>query len=231
MRDRMPDIEGVELDQRSAQTLLEAVRLGLRQDRRLGESAYRQIVVRLQLGDRRGLGPVITPLLDEDRRLREYADLMAGRELDGPTVELLQKRRGLVLLRMRQRGTLEEHHLRAAGEIRAASEAGLRTPNVSSAYPVQERVDASLNPSRLSPSLALDERVERCFKRWLEELDQTFAHAILAIIVDDKPLHIAESELSIGKGRMAKVVRDALERYCDMAGWGIAKSVVDALGG
>lgn len=223
--------EPVQLEPRGARALVEALRLGLRQERRLDESGLRAAVVRLQLASDRPVKALLAPILDEDARVRENAQLMAGRELDGPTAELLRKRRGLVLLRMRKRGTLEDRHLRAAGEIREAYDALSITPNISAAPIVQERVDVSLAPSRLTPSMVLDQIAAVSVRRWYDGLDHAKAAPIIAVVVEDAPLHQLEDRHAMRKGSLAGLVRAALDDYCRIAPWTVDTSPIDAAGG
>lgn len=220
-------------DQRVALALADVIKIALRHERWIGDGVVRTHALRLQQLTQRAqiadqFPAMLASVLDEDRRQRENAELVAGRELDGPSGDFLRKRHGPVLLRLWARGRLRDVHLRAAAELREFLE-GARTPDYHGSCELQERVDVSLRPSRLEGRM-VDTSVERRVKRWRDAMDPTKAEAVLAIVVLEQPLKEIARRYTMRDASVALVLIAALEAYARLAGWSEGAIAVDAAG-
>lgn len=220
-------------EERAALAIADLVRHALRHERKLGDDSVRVLAVRLQQSATGAaartatviradhVAAMLTSVLDQDLKARQAIELGEARgALDGPNADLLRKRYSPSLLRMWAKGRILDAHLRAAAEIRQAFELA-STPDIRGSAELQERVDMSFSPARLEGVMA-DDQVARRVRRWLDKLGTERAEPVLAILVLERPFKDTERQFTMRNGTVGLLVRDALEAYCRLAGWGAA---------
>jgi hypothetical protein len=213
-------------DERLRPMLLEAVRVGLRHDRRMGVATFRAAVLRIRLHAHRdpgliSLGHSLERLLQEHQRLLQNDRIARNGAYDGPRAELLRQKRGSALLRMAEKGQLDEAQLRAAGEIREAHGALAKAGIIDSAAMSSMqliRVDTSPRSHSFPVSADQTPLVNRVLRWQAQMIDEAVPlAAVLDVVVAEKSLDAAEKAWHLKHSSLPRTITDALDAYAEIA--------------
>ncbi len=212
--------------------ILEAVRVGLRAERRTDSTAFRSAVGRVMLAAdinarsvslfgselTEQLGKLINAHMstaDDERTMRD-------RPLAGAQPHTMRKSRGRMLLKLEKRGLLTEWHMRAASEIRMLlggdalfSEGATGGCNLAQLV----RVDNSTKVPSWPAGYGHSGQAKARYAKWATAMGERSlpGKAVVDVVVHDVSLRDAERDNELRNGSLAVIIRDALELYALVA--------------
>ena len=155
-------------------------------------------------------------MLQNDRIAREGA-------YDGPRAELLRQKRGSALLRMAEKGQLDQAQLRAASDIREAHGAIAKAGVIDSAAMTSMqliRVDTSARSHAFPVCADQTPLVNRVLSWQAEMIEEAVPlAAVLEVVVAEKSLDAAEKAWHLKHGSLRQIIADALDAYAELAGF------------